>query len=94
LDHQQVRALGKQGRDCLGNLAGMAIGIATAAAREYDLLIRGQSVLCGVQGMLAGQGQARREAAICQCGGDWRKLDSFWAGSDNEVDTRTGQPSP
>jgi len=72
----------------------MTIGIATSGAGEYDLLIRRQRVLGGVQGMLACQDQTLREAATCQCGGYGRKLDRFWAGSNDEVDTRTGQPSP
>ena len=44
--------------------------------------------------MLAGENQTRRQSAGAQGGRDRRKLDGFWTGSDNDVDTLTGQPSP
>jgi hypothetical protein len=48
----------------------------------------------GVERMLAGQDQARRQAACRQRGGERRQLDRFRAGSDDEVDTLEGQASP
>jgi hypothetical protein len=44
--------------------------------------------------VLAGENQAQFDAAPVQSGGNWAKLDCFRTGSDDDVDTRTGQPSP
>ena len=51
-------------------------------------------MLSGAERMLAGQDQAWRQAAGGQGGGYGRKLDRFWTGSNDKVDTRTGQASP
>jgi hypothetical protein len=72
----------------------MGIVIGTAGAIQLDPVEVRKAVLSGVQGVLAGENQARRKAALLQGGGYGRKLDRFWTGSDNEVDTRTKQPSP
>jgi hypothetical protein len=61
---------------------------------EFDARKSGKAMLGRPQGVLAGEDQAHGEPAPGQGSDDGRKLDRFWTGSDNDVDTRTGQPSP
>jgi hypothetical protein len=94
LHDQQARPVSQERRDNAGDISDMDVWIPAARASELDLVEGSQSVLGAAKRVLAGQDQARRQAATGQCDGYGRKLDRFWTGSDNEVDTRTMQPSP
>ena len=94
LDDEQIGPVGKAGSHGPRNLRDMAMRVATAGTIQHDALITAQPVLVGAERMLAGQNQARRQGASAKRCGDRCKLDCFWTGSDNDVDTRTGQPSP
>jgi len=73
----------------------MAVGVFLAGAVESDA---GQGVepeLGGIErGMLAGQDYGGREAPRGQCAGDWRQLDRFRPGADDQPNIGETQPSP
>jgi len=94
LHHQQMRTVGEQGRNVASDRFDMAAMVGIARTIQPDTIIAGKTVLGRVKGVLTGEDQARRQATALQCGGNGRKLDRFWTSSDNEVDTRTKQPSP
>jgi hypothetical protein len=94
LDDQQAGSLGKQGRDQLGHLAGMNMGVAASPAGELNPLVVRQIMFGGIERMLTGQDEARRQAVAGQRGRDRRQLDGFGAGSDDDVDTLYRQASP
>lgn len=72
----------------------MGVRIASPGAIEHDSVIILQPEIGRPQRMLAGEDKARRHSAGAQGGRDWRKLDGFWTGSDDNVDTLDWQPSP
>ena len=94
LDNQQARPVGEQRSDRPRDSAGVGVRIAMAGAVKLDPVVGAQSVVGRAQRVLAGEDQTRRKAAAAERGRDRRKLDGFWTGPDNDVDTRTGQPSP
>ena len=94
LNDDKRRPVGKQRCDGAGYLAGMGLWVGTARTVQAGMPIALKAMLIGTKRMLAGKDQARLEPAAAQGSGDRCKLDCFWASSDDNVDTRTGQPSP
>ena len=94
LDDQEIRPICKQGRNRLGDPAGMATGIGKSRTVQSDPLECGQAVVGDGQFVLPGQQQARRLACRGQGMDDWRKLDRFRTSADDDVDTLTLQSSP
>jgi hypothetical protein len=94
LHNKQDRTISEQRRHGLRHRLGMGVVIGTAGAIQPDVIETRKAMLRRIQRVLSGEDKARRQAAARQCGGYGRKLDRFWTGSDNEVDTRTIQPSP
>jgi len=72
----------------------MALRVAAARAIEGDALVGPKPMFGGAERMLPRQKQTQLQATAAKRGGDRCKFDRFWTGSDDEVDTRTGQPSP
>ena len=94
LHDQQTRPVGQQRCDGLCHCFDMGVVIRAAGAMQLDAFKAREAMIGGIQRVLSGENQARLQAATVQCGGYGRKLDGFWTGPDNEVDTRTMQPSP
>lgn len=65
----------------------MGMRIPAPRTIEHGPLEAVEREIGGPQRVLPGKDQARRQAASAQGDRDRRKLDGFWTGSDDDVDT-------
>ena len=94
LHHQQRRWIGQHVGKPRRDGIGMGQRVAPAGAVDRHPIEAVQTVIGGVDWMLAGEQQAQAEAGFGKGSGDGRKLDRFRAGSDHKVDTRVMHSPP
>jgi len=95
LDDQKARRRSDQRRDRRRNPICMGVRVHFAGAVEPRRAILGEAVFTRIERrMLAGEDQARLEAARGQRVSDGCKLDRFGPGADDEPNVCGAQPSP
>ena len=73
----------------------MRVGMGEARAIELEPRESVQPVIGRIEAwMLAGEDDQAIEPALVERGGDWRELDGFGPGADDEPDFSVRQPSP
>jgi hypothetical protein len=95
LNDQEVGQWTQQRHKRGSDQAGVGIGVRFPGAAETDRAITLQPIFAGIERrMLAGQDQARAQAARAKRVGDGGKLDRFGPGADNQPYVCDMQPSP